>query len=90
MKQELINIKYKDYIDITVPATFSFRYVIQTIGEFENMKMIYETEGNVTAYCILNNVYPDGAQFMLKIEPKFTLSIPLEHLQCKSLGEIEI
>lgn len=44
MKQELINIKYKDYINITVPATFSFRYVLQTIGEFENMKIMYETE----------------------------------------------
>jgi hypothetical protein len=89
MKQELINIKYKDCINITVPATFSFRYVVQTIGEVENMKIMYETEGDVTAYCILKHVYPDGARFMLKNEPKFVL-IPLEDLECKSLGEIEI
>ncbi len=90
MKQELINIKYKDYINITVPATFSFKYEVNIKSESENVGWMFKTEGDVTAYCILKHIYPDGAQFTLRVEPNFVLTIPLEHLECKSLGEIEL
>lgn len=90
MKQELINIKYKNYIDITVPATFSFKYVLKIIHISEGIKFMCETVGDVTAYCILKGVFPEDAKFVISLTPDRKILIPLENLQCKSLGEFEI
>ena len=90
MKQELINIKYEDYIDITVPETFSFKYVLGSTRQVEDEKFVYETVGDVTAYCILKHMFPEGAKFVIRLAPNLTIGIPLEDLECKSLGEIEI
>jgi hypothetical protein len=90
MKQELINIKYKDYINITVPATFSFKYVLGITHKSEGINFMCETVGDVTAYCILKGIFPEDAKFVISLTPNRRLGIPLEDLECKNLGEIEI
>lgn len=90
MKLELINIKYKDYIDITVPATFSFKYVLGITRQDEGIKFMCETVGDVTAYCILKRIFPEDAKFVIRLTPNYTIGIPIEDLECKNLGEIEI
>ena len=92
MKVKKISIKYKDYIDITVPETFSLnftnRIVDEVVSEKYRMKgkYVYDTENTLTASDILHHNFPKEASFFFKCDKNFEMCIPLEDLECECIG----
>ena len=94
MKVKKISIKYKDYIDITVPETFLFTFTLRNTYEVvsdEKYRMkgkyVYDTENTLTASDILHHNFPKEASFFFKCDTNFEMCIPLEDLECECVGE---
>ena len=93
MKVKKISIKYKDYIDITVPETFLLNFTIRIVDEVVSEKYrmkgkyVYDTENTLTASDILHHNFPKEASFFFKCDKNFEMCIPLEDLECECIGE---
>lgn len=93
MKVKKISIKYKDYIDITVPETFSLNFTIRIVDEVvcekyrTKGKYVYDAENTITASDILHHNFPKDASFFFKCDKNFEMCVPLEDLECEYVGE---